>query len=1664
MKRRLLFLICVLYTAAALKAQFGNEWIRYEQSYYKFQVVSDGIYRISFNTLNQTIPGLTALDPRNFQLYARGTQQAILIHGEDDGQWDEGDYIEFYGRKNDGWFDTRLYPQPSDQTNPYYSLFTDTASYFLTWTDSEPGLRITEETDLNFGTYPAAPYFINEVINQQTSSYYFGKTDFNNSTDCEYTNGEGWSGPVFSAPRTNQVTNLPSTNAVSSGPPATLRISYKTISNAVHFMDHRYTLQLANQPVLDTLMEGHGSRSFLLSTPASTLGASTTAYRFNYIRLNDNNGNPVTSNSVFSNYVWRYPHNFNLENKNSFRMLLPDNPSAAKYQLNITNFNAGGNPVILYDLSNNRRIPTVVQGTTRRAIVPNGDGSLKELIISTEAQIISITEIKPVHYTGGVEGKFTNIPARSGAQFLIITHPLLRDEAQQYKDYRSSRFKTELIFVDELYDQFAYGISQHPLAIRNFIAKALDSWAEKPEYLLLLGKSVSAHNVRVDGSARAANLVPTFGYPSSDMLFTTGLGQAKLYEQALATGRISANNGGEVISYLNKLQEYEGAEPAMWMKQVMHFSGGASSGEQQTFLNYLRRYQQIIEDTLFGATVFTYQKTSTAPIEQTQSQVIADYINNGVSLMTFFGHASGTGFDVSIDDPANYNNKGRYPLLIGNSCFAGDIHQPAGVGFSQSEKFVLIPDKGTIGFIASVSLGVPSQLHVYTDTLYNYLGRRYYGEPIGKNMKRTASAIHGTDALRKDLLLETTLHGDPAVIINSPLLPDYATSEPEVFFQPADVTTEVDTFTLNVIVTNRGQAKRQPVQIEVIRNYPNSGLSDTYTMLRDDLFNRDTLRFRIPVTDIVKGGVGINSISIKIDPLNKYPELSETNNDVIVPLIIRSAELLPVWPYEYALIPHNDVTLKASTGDPFAPARNYVFEIDTTDLFNSPFMITKTIYQAGGVVEWKPPITLGDSMVYFWRVSPDSVAGGQWRWKESSFQYIRGRRGWSQDHFFQFKNNTYNLLKYQRPERYFDFLTSAKELFVNTYGYPWTEDELWATAYKIDADVMSYAGCSLDGAIYVAVFDSVTLKPWYSPENCPDQGNQFGQFNKACGCKAQKMANFIFRNERSTTEMAALRDFINMVPNGNYILAYTWIYGRFQTWEESVIQAFENLGASAIRQLPNEYPWIFFAKKGNPSTAIEIVADSANQDLSLQVPLYNSWISGDLTSTLIGPGTGWDTLSWRARNFDNPKDSIRIRVTGITATGSEEIVYESMSGSQGETNLSPLIGSRQFTHLRLNAFIRDDSLRTPVQLDRWQVTYDQVPECALNPLEGFFFHNDTLQQGETLQLAIAIQNISELPMDSMLVAYWIQDPDRNILPIQYSRQKPLAPGEILLDTLQVSTTNLSGLNSIWVEANPNFDQPEQFRFNNIGSLNFFINNDRINPLLDVTFDGIHILNGDIVSPRPEILIQLRDENPFLALDDTSTFRILIKSPTDASPKEIYFHNNPDIVFHPASLPINKAKVEMRPTFAVDGKYELIVKARDRSNNASGSVEYRISFEVINEASITNVLNYPNPFSTQTRFVFTLTGTEVPDDIRITIMTITGRVVREIRRQELGPIRIGRNITEFAWDGRDEFGDPLANGIYLYKVRTSLDGEQLELRRSGADNYFERGFGKMYLMR
>ena len=85
--------------------------------------------------------------------------------------------------------------------------------------------------------------------------------------------------------------------------------------------------------------------------------------------------------------------------------------------------------------------------------------------------------------------------------------------------------------------------------------------------------------------------------------------------------------------------------------------------------------------------------------------------------------------------------------------------------------------------------------------------------------------------------------------------------------------------------------------------------------------------------------------------------------------------------------------------------------------------------------------------------------------------------------------------------------------------------------------------------------------------------------------------------------------------------------------------------------------------------------------------------------------------------------------------------------------------------------------------------------------------------------------------------------------------------------------------------------------------------------------------------------------------------------------------------------------------------------------------------------------------------------------KIQIFTVSGKIVKEITEMDLGQIRIGTHMTDYVWDGSDDFGAKLANGVYLYRVvAKKANGEDYDNYDSGADQYFKKGFGKLVILR
>ena len=98
-KRLFISLYFVIHAFFAFSQKYGNEWIDYNQRYFKVSIPNTGLYRIGYDVLQNSGIPLNSIHPKNFQLFIRGEEQHVFIDGEADDRFDMTDYIEFYAKK-----------------------------------------------------------------------------------------------------------------------------------------------------------------------------------------------------------------------------------------------------------------------------------------------------------------------------------------------------------------------------------------------------------------------------------------------------------------------------------------------------------------------------------------------------------------------------------------------------------------------------------------------------------------------------------------------------------------------------------------------------------------------------------------------------------------------------------------------------------------------------------------------------------------------------------------------------------------------------------------------------------------------------------------------------------------------------------------------------------------------------------------------------------------------------------------------------------------------------------------------------------------------------------------------------------------------------------------------------------------------------------------------------------------------------------------------------------------------------------------------------------------------------------------------------------------------------------------------------------------------------
>jgi len=299
--------------------------------------------------------------------------------------------------------------------------------------------------------------------------------------------------------------------------------------------------------------------------------------------------------------------------------------------------------------------------------------------------------------------------------------------------------------------------------------------------------------------------------------------------------------------------------------------------------------------------------------------------------------------------------------------------------------------------------------------------------------------------------------------------------------------------------------------------------------------------------------------------------------------------------------------------------------------------------------------------------------------------------------------------------------------------------------------------------------------------------------------------------------------------------------------------------------------------------------------------------------------------------------------------------------------------------------------------------------------------------GEKDTISVSIYNAGRKEALNILVRFTLEDSKSNFDTL----------GEITIPYLSAKDSTFlkqvwdsppdTGLYKIFVDVDPYDSILESNKFNNsvmetVTVISTPLVLDSIPPEIKLFLDGksfgSEFFNFDFASANPKVEADISDSNGI----DTESIELKIND-----------QKVDDFQLIPIQEKAKSVKLIYQPENLSDGKYVLSLKALDMSANKNSSQKSLI-FLVESELILKEVMNYPNPFKDQTNFTYILS--QPAEEVLIKIFTLSGRMIKTIRKAPTN-----QNFNSIQWDGKDEDGDKVSNGVYIYKIIAKDSGNR-----------------------
>lgn len=746
-------------------------------NWYKLAVSEDGLYKLDFSFFQDMGLDPSSINPRNIRVYGNGggmlpeknadfrhddlAENAIMVVGEGDGQFNSGDYVLFYGQGPHRWVDD---PDTSkDGFKHIQNIYSDQTYYFIT-TDLGPGKRIGSAATANNPNNTVTTF----------SDYAFHEREETNLIKS----GREWYGDYFSfntATRVIPPFSFP--NLVSSEPiGVTTRLAGRSTS-----LSSSYVLSANNQTVSSFNVD-YVSGNYLTLFAEIAMVYDEFTSNSNTINMTLTLTNPSVGIEGWLDYIELNARR-NLTFTGSymfFRDLRTVGPA------NVSEFVLGG-------AASNVKVWDVTDPVSAANVSGNLNGSEFRFVVATDElrEFVAFRDNgafpKP-ELIGQIDNQ--NLHAIGQPDMVIVTNSTLYNDAETLAEFHRTTNGLEVVTVNtnHIYNEFSSGATDLS-AIRDFMKMLYDRAGSDvtllPRYLLLFGdasydyKDITTSNNLVVPIYESQNSVhPIYSYATDDYFAALddsegGVGPNDVMD--LAVGRIPVSTSQAAKEFVNKIKHYSSNSSFGSWRNMVSFI--ADDEDQNTHLRQVEgftRYmnnnhpEYIVDKIYFDA----YEQVSTPGGSRYPDvkDAINRRVNEGALLLNYTGHGGTNGWGhervLDINDVNSWDNLDNMPVFLTATCEFSKFDDPS--KFSAGEQVLLNPKGGAIAMVTTIRIVFSGANEDLSQAFLENAFEPLNGEmpTMGEAVMRTKNSLLGnSDSAnnRKFVLL-----GDPAIMLAYP--------------------------------------------------------------------------------------------------------------------------------------------------------------------------------------------------------------------------------------------------------------------------------------------------------------------------------------------------------------------------------------------------------------------------------------------------------------------------------------------------------------------------------------------------------------------------------------------------------------------------------------------------------------------------------------------------------------------------------------------------------------------------------------------------------------------------------------------------------------------------------------------------------------------------------